>query len=284
MNESFQESIEKAIVENQRVITMLTDFGNENGYTGVMKGVILQIAPQARIIDITHDIPPLSISAAAFINEWSYGYFPVGAIHLCVVDPGVGTRRRILAVEYSGHLFVAPDNGLLTPILEKENVAIRCASNQRYWLDKISNTFHGRDILSPLAAHLANGVALEEMGEIVSDPIRLHAIPPKINPDSIVCHVRYIDRFGNLITSLDYKTYRDWSLQCGCDEKETLILFQDQCIVGISQAYGDKIQGELLATFNGYDRLEIAIAGGCAARAVNIKIDAPVKVCASWAS
>lgn len=280
-NESFRESIKDARMKNQPVVTLLTDFGNADGFVGVMKGVILQISPNARIVDIGHDLPPFSISAAAFLNEWSYGYFPAGTVHLCVVDPGVGTRRRILVAESAGHLFVAPDNGLLTPILAQERVSIRCASNPRYWLDKISNTFHGRDIFAPVTAHLANGVPPSEMGESIDDPFRALDPLPRVNLESIDCHIHYIDRFGNLITNLDCMTYRNWLLQCGCDEKATMICFQDHCIRGVSQTYEEKRKGEILAVFNGYDRLEIAVAGGNAASITGLGIDARLTIRAS---
>ncbi|MBN2329367.1 MAG: SAM-dependent chlorinase/fluorinase [Candidatus Omnitrophica bacterium] len=279
----FEESLKKASAKNQSVITLLTDFGNENGFVGVMKGVILQIAPSARIIDVTHDLPPFSISAALFLNEWCYSYFPAGSVHLCIVDPGVGSQRRVLIAELDGHQFAAPDNGLLTPILKRKAAKVYHATNDRYWLDKISNTFHGRDIFSPLAAHLANGVAAAEMGAPLQNPILLHIEPPKINPLSIDCHVRYIDRFGNLITDLDQESYKEWRNHNGCSEKETLVLFQDQRIEGLSRSYAEKNQGEILAVFDGYDRLEIAIAGGNAAATTGLGFDALIKICVTGA-
>lgn len=275
--------MEEASINHQPIITLLTDFGNENGFVGVMKGVILQIAPSARIVDIAHDLPPFSIPAASFLNHWSYGYFPVGTIHLCVVDPGVGTRRRILIAELDGHRFVAPDNGLLTPILERPNVSIVHATNKRYWLDNISNTFHGRDIFSPIAAHLANGVPISSMGGSIHDHLRLYVPSPRIHRDIIDCHVCYIDRFGNLITDLDRTVFLEWCHQNGCGEKEIVILFQDHCIVGLSRSYGEKSHGELLAVFDGYNRLEIAISGGNAAITTGLGFEAPIKICTSWA-
>ncbi len=279
---SFVEMMKEAQMKNQPIITLLTDFGNENGFVGVMKGVILQIVPQARIIDITHDLPPFSISSAAFLNDWSYGYFPVGTIHLCVVDPGVGTRRRILVVEHAGHQFVAPDNGLLTPLFFQEEIQVYHAVNDRYWLDTISQTFQGRDIFSPIAAHLANGIPASAMGDLIDNPIRLHIQPPKVEHGMIDCHIRYIDRFGNLITDLDRKTFERWSEECGCKDHEIILLFQDQCIEGISHAYGERKYGELVAIFNGYNRLEIAIVGSNAAITTGLGLDASIKICASW--
>lgn len=270
-------------MKEQPIITLLTDFGSVDGFVGVMKGVMLQICPNAHLIDISHDIPPFSISSASFLMEWSYEYYPPGTIHLCVVDPGVGTNRRILIVQANDHYFVAPDNGVLTPIIDTgKHLKIFSITNERYWRENVSNTFHGRDIFSPISAYLAKGIPPSVMGKEINDPVRLPMHPIEFDRDIIHCHVRYIDRFGNLVTDLDIDTYKKWSANNGCTQDQTIIQFQDTRVMGISQSYGMKKRGELLAVFDGYDRLEIAQNGGDASRHTGLGIDAPVKVCTPW--
>ncbi len=267
-------------MDQRPIITILTDFGLTDGFVGLMKGVILQIEPDAQIVDIAHDLPPFAVSAAAFLNKWAYGYFPQGTVHLCVTDPGVGTERRILILETEGHIFVAPDNGLLTPLIEsQESKQIISATNDKYWLDKISNTFHGRDIFSPLAAYLAKGVSPAEMGEEIDDPVLLTIKPLTITEDSIVTRVRYIDRFGNLITGLEHDVFNDWSKENGISEKEALLILPANRIQGISQSFGEKEPGELLAVFGGFDRLEIAVTKGNAAITTGLGIGDSITIC-----
>lgn len=259
----FDEVMKSAQHTRVPVITLLTDFGVADGFIGVMKGVMLQIAPQARLIDISHDLPPFSIAGAAFLNQWSYGYFPQGTAHLCVVDPGVGTSRGMLAVQVSGHYFIAPDNGVLSPVLRiNEPKTVVSITNKQYWMDKVSHTFHGRDIFSPVAAHLSAGVAIEEMGEINDAPILLPALELTFRDDSISCQIEYTDRFGNLITTLPDYRFHDWMEEKGINYKHLQIQAGDIMIDGISSSYGEKQAGELLAVFDGYNRLEISVNQG----------------------
>lgn len=257
----------------QPIITLLTDFGTRDGFVGVMKGVMLQIAPNSVLVDISHELPPFSISAAAFLNEWAYGYFPQGTVHLSVVDPGVGTRRRVLAVETSGHLFLAPDNGLLSPLFKSGGpVKIVHVTNHKLFLDKISHTFHGRDIFSPLAAHLSKGTRIEELGPEIDDPVVLNLKPLQVNEKHIACSIRYIDRFGNLVTNLDSRSFEDWLKQTGCDSENVVVTGFGHRIQGISRAYGEKQRGDLLAIFDGFDRLEISVSAGDAASVTGLGI------------
>lgn len=271
--------MDESMMQCQPIITLLTDFGLCDGFAGVMKGVMLQIAPGARLIDVSHDLPPHSISAASFLNEWSFGYFPVGTVHLCVTDPGVGTARRVLVVENSGHLFVAPDNGLLTPIFDDEGkTTIIHASNRRYWLDKVSHTFHGRDIYAPISAYLAIGVPASEMGGEITDPVRLTAPPLDVSPESILCRILYIDRFGNLVTNLDTKTFGAWIASKPCNDRQIIISWPGGRIQGVSKSYREKEPGEVLAVFDGYDRLEIAVREGNAAQITRLGIGSQIGI------
>ncbi|MEW6236043.1 MAG: SAM-dependent chlorinase/fluorinase [Candidatus Omnitrophota bacterium] len=280
--DDFSQRMKQAMKEPRSIITLLTDFGEQDGFIGVMKGVMLQIAPHACFVDISHRLPAFSIAAAAFLNHWSYGYFPAGTVHLCVTDPGVGTGRRALIAETAGHLFVAPDNGLLTPLFDQpESMRIFSATDSRYWLDAVSGTFHGRDIFAPLAAHLARGVRPEAMGEEIRDPVRLSLPSPVVQPRLIECAVVYIDRFGNLVTNLDKKTLRQWIQNNGVSSEKIAIVLGKDKIQGLSAAYGMKEKGELLAAIDGFDRLEIAVREGDAEAKTGLRIGSKILIAAS---
>ena len=192
------------------VITLLTDFGVDDEYVGSMKGVVLSIAPEVTLVDISHHIDPQDIVQAAYLIASTYGYFPKNTVHLVVVDPGVGSDRSIIAVRTETQYFVAPDNGVLTFILEKERLtqAVRI-ENAAYFLQPVSTTFHGRDIFAPVGAHIARGVRLNELGP-VEDSRNLLRIPiqrPHVTPaGELVGQVVWSDRFGNLITNIDSNT------------------------------------------------------------------------------
>ena len=180
------------------VITLLTDFGTADSYVAEMKGVLLRLAPGAVVVDATHDVAPGDIAAGAFLLGRTWPAFPVGTVHLAVVDPGVGTARRALAVDAGGHRFVGPDNGLLSRPLEAPNAkAVSLATPPG-----ASPTFHGRDLFAPAAARLALGAALRDLGPAVPDPVRL-ARPPLVREGvDIVGVVVHVDRFGTLITNI----------------------------------------------------------------------------------
>lgn len=185
------------------LITLLTDFGTKDYFVGSMKGVILMINPDARIIDISHDITPHRIAEAAYCLQACYRTFPEGTVHVAVVDPGVGSARRPILVKTSRYYFVAPDNGVLTAVLNQEqDIEVRQLENQRYQLDSPGATFQGRDVFAPAAAWLAKGEAPSSFGRPVSDPVRLNWPEPKFEEGRILGEVVSVDRFGNLITNL----------------------------------------------------------------------------------
>ncbi len=281
MNNSggFGQTLQNAILTQRPIVTLLTDFGTTDGFIGVMKGVMLQIAPDIHFVDISHELPSFSIESAAFLNAWSYGYFPPGALHLCVVDPGVGSSRRALVVETQGHTFIAPDNGLLTPVLTLSgDKIIVSAAKPEYWLSKISNTFHGRDVFAPLAAHVARGAAITALGEEISDPVLVHTPPPVFTPERIECRIQYIDHFGNLVTNLTQPRFDQWTQQNGYDKRRVVIQSGDVVINGISETYSSQNPGELTAVFDGYDCLEIAVTQGNAAKHLQINIGQKVVI------
>ncbi|SRR5579884_1518506 len=186
------------------IITLTTDFGLSDHYVGTMKGVILTRCPNATIMDITHDLPPFSILAGAHAISQAASFFPPRTIHVIVVDPGVGTERKAILAEAGDQFFVAPDNGLLTLILDRDSQAVvREITNRRLWLDSPSHTFHGRDIFSPVAAFLASGKAkAEDVGPILQHPQRFRDLTPRqVQPGVWEGIVLSIDHFGNLITN-----------------------------------------------------------------------------------
>ncbi|HDL63830.1 MAG TPA: hypothetical protein ENH12_00425 [Proteobacteria bacterium] len=188
----------------EKIITLLTDFGEEDWFVGSMKGVITSICPGARTIDLTHLIPPGDIRRGAFALRCAYRYFPRGTVHLAVVDPGVGSDRKVLVVRGGGYIFVAPDNGLLSYILaDLKEKTIHHATRKDLFLDEVSNTFHGRDIFAPLVAHLAGGVSIEQVGPVCAEPVifPLPTCRPAGN-NRWEAEIITTDKFGNCITSL----------------------------------------------------------------------------------
>ena len=194
----------------QPIVTLTTDFGLADHFVGAMKGVILSIEPRARIIDISHEIVPYSITEAAFVLAQAYGCFPPGTVHVVVVDPGVGTSRRPILAEAARHLFVAPDNGVLSMIYGRERHKVRHITREQYFRLPVSRTFHGRDIFAPVAAHLAHGVRPARFGKLISDYVRGDfAEPVPSGERRWTGHVLKVDRFGNLITNFAWNRFPD---------------------------------------------------------------------------
>jgi S-adenosyl-L-methionine hydrolase (adenosine-forming) len=248
------------------IITLTTDFGFSDHFVGVMKGVILSIAPAAQIVDLCHGVPAHDILAGALSLEAGYGYFPHGTIHVAVVDPGVGSARAAIAVRTEHYHFVAPDNGLLDLVLQSETPQkIVQLTNPQYQLASVSSTFHGRDIFSPAAAHIAAGVPIEQMGEPIDELTQLKTPAPKIAGDAMEIHVLMADRFGNLITDLTRAAFERWNPAGRC------VRFQwgGTEINGISRTYADVSCGAPLAYFGSSGRLEIAINKCRAADQIN---------------
>jgi S-adenosyl-L-methionine hydrolase (adenosine-forming) len=199
-----------AIGNQQSIITLLTDFGTKDYFVGAMKGVILSANPSARIVDITHDIPPQDIHAGAFNLLASYDNFPAGTIHVAVVDPGVGSNRRPILIECANQFFIGPDNGLFSWICEREGRFVaRHLTAERFFRQPPSKTFHGRDVFAPVAAALSKAVAPEEFGPVVDDLVTLESLSPKTRGDgSNEGTILHIDRFGNCITNLTFDHFR----------------------------------------------------------------------------
>ena len=186
------------------IITLTTDFGLNDHFVGAMKGVILRIAPDAQIVDISHAVQPFDILDGALTISQAYSYFPSGTVHMVVVDPGVGTARRPIILVGEHHLFVAPDNGVLSMLYAREErISVRHVTAEHYFLQPRSNTFHGRDIFSPIAAYLAKGVDPTRFGEEIKDYVRFDVPRPKpVDERTLRGVVLKVDRFGNLITNI----------------------------------------------------------------------------------
>ncbi|MCB9462743.1 MAG: SAM-dependent chlorinase/fluorinase [Candidatus Eisenbacteria bacterium] len=246
------------------VVTLTTDFGIEDSYVGTMKGVGLRIFPEIRIVDITHHVAPTDVLEASLVLESSYPYFPVGAVHVAVVDPGVGTNRRPILVVAQDHYFVGPDNGTFTRILESGTVeAVFVIENPSLMLADISNTFHGRDVFAPAAAYVARGVAPSEFGRQVSDAVRVALPEPKIYANQLAGEVVYIDSFGNVITNISKKQFDE-----NVGRRAVRIRLNGKVVDQVHRSYLEGPQGRLLALFGSSNLLELAVAGGRADRRI----------------
>jgi S-adenosylmethionine hydrolase len=257
-----------------KLITLLTDFGTEDEYTGVMKGVILSIYPDVTIADITHAIAPQDIVQAAYLLESAYKYFPKRTIHTVVVDPGVGSERAILAVKTDGHIFLAPDNGILSLITDKQgsDTVIR-VENSAYFLESVSQTFHGRDIFAPVAAHIAKGLDITELGTCLNetDIVRLSVSKPHLsNKGELVGTIVSADRFGNLITNIDSKALEPFF-------KAEFHIGKGK-IAGLSQAYASVAKGESLAILGSRGYLEISVNCGNAQKYFGVEKGDAVRI------
>jgi S-adenosylmethionine hydrolase len=247
------------------LITLTTDFGLADSYVGVMKGVILGIDPTATVVDISHDIAPQDVREAAYVIYTAYPYFPPDTVHVVVVDPGVGGQRRAIALRAAQACFVAPDNGVLSYVLAREGLGEAVSlTNSRYHRPTVSHTFHGRDIFAPVAAHLARGVPLTELGEPLTEIATFSLPQPQVLPDGVVVgHVLHIDRFGNLI--LDVRE-GDFSLD------EGLVLeVAGRRIQDLGRTFTDVPAGELVTYIGSSGHLEIALREGNAAQSLGMK-------------
>jgi S-adenosylmethionine hydrolase len=248
------------------IISFITDFGIQDEYAGVMKAVILGIDPSAVLVDVTHAIDPQDVTQAAFMLESAYRHFPAGSIHVVVVDPEVGSRRAVLFLEAGGHRFLAPDNGVLSPVISRETPAIlRRLENPALWLPRIAPTFHGRDLIAPVAAHLSKGGAADDIGPLL--PVAsIHRLGDfRARPDAsgaVQGRVVHIDRFGNLVTNIDLSVMTP---QGGAGPDRPLeVLAAGRVIAGVSRTYADVGIGRPLALIGSRGYLEIAVNGGSA--------------------
>ncbi|MBI2229894.1 MAG: SAM-dependent chlorinase/fluorinase [Deltaproteobacteria bacterium] len=241
------------------LITLTTDFGYRDPFVGIMKGVIAGINPNARVIDLSHDIPPQDIMAGALMLRHSAPYFPRGTIHVVVIDPGVGSARRPLLIEGNGNYFVGPDNGVLSLALEgQQPQRIIHLSNSTYHLQPASATFHGRDIFAPVAAHLSLGIHAAAFGDPVESFFRLTLPAPLRAARCIKGEIIYIDGFGNLFTNISQRDLTEAAAD------RLAISLRDGVIRGLAASYAAAAEGELVALVNSWGLLEIALYKGSA--------------------
>ena len=263
------------------IITLTTDFGLADSYVGTIKGVILGIAPDARIVDITHDINPQNTHQAAYIIQTFPGYFPPGAIHMVIIDPTVGSERRAIAFGTPDAIFVAPDNGVLTYVwraaLERwgpEACRVVELAEPRFWLPHVSSTFHGRDIFAPAVAHLARGAALDALGPRL--PRLLEADleqPANGRTGGMVGRIIHVDHFGNCITNITPQHLEQYGMG-----DQIVVQIIDQRISGLSQTFSDVPVGALATLIGSTERLELAVRNGSAAQTLGVGIGDIVRV------
>lgn len=253
------------------MVTLLTDFGTQDPYAAMMKGVILSVNPRARIVDISHHIQPGAVDQAARMLQETFPYFPQGTVHVAVVDPGVGTERRAVAARIDSHLFVGPDNGIFWPIIETcQPAQIIHLCERGYFLPEVSDTFHGRDLFAPAAGHLSLGVSLREMGPIIRDPVRLLFSRPSVHGGDLYGRVVRVDRFGNLISNI-----RRLDMERFSRGDPVRIQIGALAVDGTQRTYGQAAAGEALALFGSLGCLEIAVNRGRAVDRIGI---APAKI------
>jgi S-adenosylmethionine hydrolase len=257
------------------IITLLTDFGTQDHYVAAMKGIILGLNPHATLVDLSHDIPPQDIMAGAFVLAGAAPYFPPGTIHLAVVDPGVGSARRALAARSRGQYWVGPDNGLFSLAWgsQADDLAMVSLTEPAYFRPSVSDTFHGRDLFAPVAAHLSLGVALAQFGPGVSDPTPLPFPEPEFGPARASGQVIFVDRFGNLVTNLKASALLIW-LGGQVPRLRLASLRLNQ----ICHTYAEAPPQTMLALLGSHGYLEIACAQGSAARRLRVGPGAVIEV------
>lgn len=260
------------------VVTLLTDYGLDDPYVGIVKGVLWRDAPRLRaVVDLTHAVPPGDVATAAFLLERSWSTYPAGSVHLAIVDPGVGTARALLLVEARGHVFVGPDNGLLAPLIASEPMVVVRRVGSSAPVRGPSTTFDGRDRFAPLVARLVEGDPPAAFGEAASGADshqRLEAKEPRrLTDGSITAVVIHVDRFGNLITNLPFI----WLAEAGADWRERWSCAVGKQSLALVRTYGDAKGSAAVALANSYDRMEVALARGNAAQALGLARGAEVR-------
>jgi len=246
------------------VVTLLTDFGERDYFVASMKGVILNINPQARIVDLSHQVGPQQVDEAAYLLKSCYRYFPEGTVHVVVVDPGVGSARRPLLVTSSRYYFVAPDNGVLTDVLQEEvSVEVREIENKQYRLDAEGATFDGRDLFAPAAAWLTRGQPPGSYGRLIRDYVRLPSQEPAWEGQALVGRIIYVDHFGNLISNVTPLHLKE--VQGKLRRSRVTIRVGGTVIEGLTSHYAEGSPDAPQALINSNGQLEVFVKEGSAA-------------------
>ncbi|MFB6247624.1 MAG: S-adenosyl-l-methionine hydroxide adenosyltransferase family protein [Salinibacter sp.] len=266
------------------IVTITTDFGTADAYVPAMKGTMLSIAPQARLVDVTHQIDPQDVMESAFVLKTARPFFPSGSVHLVVVDPGVGTERRAVALRHDGHWYVGPDNGVFPLVLDGETPeAMVELDNPNAWrTDTPSTTFHGRDIFSPVAAHLAAGRSLDALGTPIDTLESLHWAEPTTDDGIVQGWIVHIDHFGNCITNIRRSTLHQALALDGDVGPEALPPVEayvgNTILETMGTTYGDVAEEEPLLLFGSTGYLEVSVNGGNAAERLDIRKGDSIKL------
>lgn len=256
------------------IITLTTDFGEKDPYVAIMKGVILTVNTSARVVDITHQVPAGSIYEGAMIIRDACKWFPHGTVHLVVIDPGVGGKRRPVLVFTENYFFVGPDNGLLWHAAKEEkSVEVIHLKEEKYWLHEVSSTFHGRDIFAPVAAHVSNGINPFFMGEKIDDLVSLDCSPPIEKDNELVGQITRVDHFGNLITNITEK-----DLMPFLESKDFEIQVKGLSLKKINISYSEVPEGHPMALIGSSKFLEISVNRGNLSNYLNRKVKIGTKV------
>jgi S-adenosylmethionine hydrolase len=256
------------------ILTLTTDFGPGSSYVAALKGAVLAVNPQARLLDLSHGIPPQDLRHASFFLRASVPYFPPGTLHVVVVDPGVGTERPILYAEVGGQRLLVPDNGCWTGLETVLGPPARVLklTEPRYWRPQVSATFHGRDIFAPAAGHLSAGLDPVLLGPPVSSWVRLDLPQPVLGENALQGEVVFIDPFGNLLTNIPGEALRRWG------DRPLAVIVGGQNISRRVRTYGEAEPGSLVTLVSSVGTLEVAVSHGSAAARLGVAVGAPVAV------
>lgn len=261
-------------MQSSSIITLTTDFGYRDHYVSAMKAVILGIVPDIRLVDISHEIPPHDTMAGAWVVRNSAMLYPPGTIHLVVVDPGVGTDRKPVAIQINDQTFVGPDNGLFSLIAEDFDYKAVSLTNKKYWRNSRSNTFHGRDIFASVAAHLSLGISLSDLGEELDKLVTYRWAVPISDKDGIQGWIVHIDRYGNLITNIPETLLSE----CLHESQAIRIYVGNTILHEISYTFASVTDGEPVAYIGSSDKLEIAINRGNAKEMLGVEKGAQISI------
>jgi len=258
----------------KNIITLITDFGEESGYAGVMKGVVLTINPECQIIDISHQVSPQDIEEAAFLLNNAYPYFPAHTIHVVVVDPVVGSERKPILIETDNYWFVGPDNGVFSFVFLKKGIKrVWEITNTDYFFPEVSSTFHGRDIFAPVAGHLSLGVSAKEIGSELQEYVVLADLEPKVSEGAIKGRVAYVDHFGNLTSNISKDLFSKWIA-----DKPFEITVGTRVFHKLYHSYAEAGDGEILALFGSFRWLEISVKNGNCQKELGLNKGAEVTI------
>lgn len=261
------------------IVALLTDFGSQDHYVGAVKGAILSACREASLVDIAHDVPPHDVAEGGWALSAAYRAFPPGTVFLAVVDPGVGSERRGLALEASGYRFVGPDNGLFSLILsEHPRAQIHHITNAGLFRHEVSATFHGRDVFGPVAGHLAAGLPIQDVGPAIDDPVRFPEQPLRqLSPREWQASVTHVDRFGNLTTNLSRQAL-DEILQIVSGDPTQVVVVVEGIVLPLVRTYAELPEGEGCALLGSAGKLEVAVRKGNASRVLGAGRGAPIRV------